>query len=191
MASSTTASTVTEPAWLAARRERAAALTESLPLPSFRGKPGWEFTSLKNVDLDDVRRARAAPTSTHPGWASSTPPDGALLLEQVDHVFADPLEPAPDGAIVMSLAAAVAQYPELVEQHFGSIVSSDDPFVARNEAGWQGGAFVYVPRGVTPAGAGRRHRRAVAGADRAALAHARRPRGGRPGRGLGAVRLHD
>jgi Fe-S cluster assembly protein SufD len=23
-----------------------------------------------------------------------------------------------------------------------------DPFVARNEAGWQGGAFVYVPRGV-------------------------------------------
>jgi len=51
LASSTTAS-ATEPAWLAARRERAAALTDSLPMPSFRGKPGWEFTSLKSLDLD-------------------------------------------------------------------------------------------------------------------------------------------
>jgi Fe-S cluster assembly protein SufD len=42
----------------------------------------------------------------------------------------------------------VQAHPELVERHFGSIVDADDPFVARNEAGWQGGAFVYVPRGV-------------------------------------------
>ena len=139
--------TVTEPAWLAARRERAAALAGSLPLPSFRGKPGWEFTSLKNVDLDSFGTPEATDVDAA-GLGIIEPPDGALLLEQVDHVFADPLEPAPDGAIVMSLAAAVAQYPELVERHFGSIVSSDDPFVARNEAGWQGGAFVFVPRGV-------------------------------------------
>ena len=147
MASSTTASAVTEPAWLAARRERAAALAESLPLPTFRGNPGWEFTSLKNVDLDSFGAPEASDVDAG-GLGLIEPPDGALLLEQVDHVFADPLEPAPDGAIVMSLAAAVAQHPELVEQHFGSIVSRDDPFVARNEAGWQGGAFVYVPRGV-------------------------------------------
>ena len=49
----------------------------------------------------------------------------------------------------MSLSAAVQAHPELVERHFGSIVGADDPFVARNEAEWQGGAFVYVPRGVT------------------------------------------
>ncbi len=139
--------TVTEPAWLAARRERAAALTESLPLPSFRGNPGWEFTSLKNVDLDSFGRPDVTDVDAT-GLGLIDPPDGALILEQVDHVFADPLEPAPDGAIVMSLAAAVAQYPELVERHFGSIVSGEDPFVARNDAGWQGGAFVYVPRGV-------------------------------------------
>jgi len=52
LASSTSPSTATEPAWLTARRERAVSLTGSLPLPSFRGNPGWEFTSLKNVDLD-------------------------------------------------------------------------------------------------------------------------------------------
>jgi Fe-S cluster assembly protein SufD len=48
----------------------------------------------------------------------------------------------------MSLSAAVTEHPELVERHFGTIVDAEDPFVARNEAGWQGGAFVYVPRGV-------------------------------------------
>ncbi|HEV2776990.1 MAG TPA: Fe-S cluster assembly protein SufD [Solirubrobacteraceae bacterium] len=147
MASSTTASAATEPAWLAARRARAAELTASLPLPSYRGTPGWEFTSLKNVDLDSFGRPEATDVDAG-GLGLIEPPDGALLLEQVDHVFADPLEPAPDGAIVMSLTAAVTQYPELVERHFGSIVSGEDPFVARNDAAWQGGAFVFVPRGV-------------------------------------------
>ncbi len=142
-------STATEPAWLAARRERAAALTESLPLPSFRGNPGWEFTSLKSLDLDAYGAPEPADVDVDAsGLGVFDAPAGAVLLEQVDHVFADPLEPAPSGALVMSLSAAVQRHPELVEQHFGSIVSGDDPFVARNDAGWQGGAFVYVPRGV-------------------------------------------
>ena len=140
-------STATEPAWLTARRERAVSLTGSLPLPSFRGNPGWEFTSLKNVDLDAYGQPDAVDLDAG-GLGVFDTPAGAVVLEQADHTFADPLEPAPNGAIVMSLAAAVAQHPDLVEQHFGSIVAPDNPFVARNEAGWQGGAFVYVPRGV-------------------------------------------
>ena len=149
MASSTTAS-ATEPAWLAARRERAAALTDSLPMPSFRGKPGWEFTSLKSLDLDAFGAPEMLDVDIDAAELGVVEaPPGATLLEQVDHVFADPLESAGDGSIVMSLSAAVAQHPELVEKHFGTIVSGDDPFVARNEAGWQGGAFVYVRRGVS------------------------------------------
>ncbi|HVF79104.1 MAG TPA: Fe-S cluster assembly protein SufD [Solirubrobacteraceae bacterium] len=140
-------STATEPAWLTARRERAVSLTGSLPLPSFRGNPGWEFTSLKNVDLDAYGRPETVDVDPA-GYGVFQTPAGAVVLEQVDHVFADPLEPAPNGALVMSLSAAVQQHPELVEQHFGSIVAPDNPFVARNEAAWQGGAFVYVPRGV-------------------------------------------
>ncbi len=141
-------STATEPAWLTARRERAVSLTGSLPLPSFRGNPGWEFTSLKNVDLDAYGAPEDVDTELDPAAGVFETPAGAMLLEQVDHSFADPLEPASDGAIVMSLSAAVAQHPELVERHFGTVVSAESPFVARNEAGWQGGAFVYVPRGV-------------------------------------------
>jgi Fe-S cluster assembly protein SufD len=140
-------STATEPAWLTARRERAVSLSGSLPLPSFRGNPGWEFTSLKNLDLDGYGSPDPVDLDAS-GLGVFEAPAGAMLLEQVDHTFADPLEPAAGGALVMSLSAAVQQYPELVEQHFGSIVGTDNPFAARNEAGWQGGAFVYVPRGV-------------------------------------------
>jgi Fe-S cluster assembly protein SufD len=142
-------STATEPAWLTARRERAVSVTASSPLPSFRGNPGWEFTSLKNVDLDAYGKPVDVDVDAS-GLGVFETPAGAVLLEQVDHVFADPLEGGTgSGAIVMSLAAAVAQHPELVEQHFGSTVRGDEnQFVARNEAAWQGGAFVYVPRGV-------------------------------------------
>ena len=146
MASSSTATR--EPAWLAARRERAVAFRDSLPLPSYRGKPGWEFTSLKTLDLDAFGRPDAVDVDAS-GLGVVEAPPGAILLEQVDNVFADPLEPAGDGVLVMSLSAAVQTHPDLVERHFGSIVGADDPFVARNEADWQGGAFVYVPRGVT------------------------------------------
>ncbi|HWC26963.1 MAG TPA: Fe-S cluster assembly protein SufD, partial [Solirubrobacteraceae bacterium] len=122
-------------------------MTGSLALPMFRGNPGWEFTSLKGLDLDAYGRPEAVDADAS-GLGVFDAPPGALLLEQVDHVFADPLEPAPGGALVMSLSGAVAQHPELVERHFGSLVSAESPFVARNDAGWQGGAFVYVPRGV-------------------------------------------
>ena len=47
----------------------------------------------------------------------------------------------------MPLADAADRYPELVQEHLGSIVPADDIFVARNEASWAGGAFVYVPAG--------------------------------------------
>src|SRR5438105_4086016 len=36
----------------------------------------------------------------------------------------------------------------LIELYLGSVVTDRDIFTARNEAGFQGGAFVYVPRGV-------------------------------------------
>jgi Fe-S cluster assembly protein SufD len=146
LASSPTATT--EPAWLTARRERTVAVKGELPLPSYRGNPGWEFTSLKSLDLDAFGKPETVDVDAS-GLGVVEAPAGATLIEQVDNAFADPLEPAPDGVLVMSLSAAVQAHPELVERHFGSIVGADDPFVARNEADWQGGAFVYVPRGVT------------------------------------------
>jgi Fe-S cluster assembly protein SufD len=141
-------STATEPAWLTARRERAVSLRESLPLPSYRGNPGWEFTSLKTLDLDAYGTPEAADADAS-GLGVFATPAGATLLEQVDHVHGEAPEATADGLLVLPLSTAVQTHSELVERHFGSIVSGEtDPFVARNEAAWQGGAFVYVPRGV-------------------------------------------
>jgi Fe-S cluster assembly protein SufD len=146
LASPSTAA-VTEPAWLTARRERAVSVRESLPLPAFRGNPGWEFTSLKSLDLDAYGPPQAVDIDAA-GLGVLDMPAGALALQQVDHAYGEPPAAPADGTLVLPLSTAIQSHPELVERHFGSVVDADDPFVARNEAGWQGGAFVYVPRGV-------------------------------------------
>lgn len=143
--------TLIEPAWLTARRERAVGLQDSLPLPSYRGNPGWEFTSLKKLDLDAFEKPERI--GAHLDVASLSvvdAPAGATRLEQVDGAFEGSAssDGLADGVLVLPLTLAVQQHPELVARHFGTIVDVEDPFVARNEAGWEGGAFVYVPRGV-------------------------------------------
>ena len=136
-----------EPEFLAARRERAARLSETLTLPNFKGTAGWEFTDISALDLGAY-----APSPGACNGAVAEPlfvPDGAAELRQVDAGVAT-LSHAdlPAGVIVSSLELAAREHPELVERHLGSVVSGEDVFVARNDAGFRGGAFVYVPSGV-------------------------------------------
>ncbi len=108
----------TEPAWLEERRRRGAELTETLPLPDHKTK-GWDFTDLSKLDLDAYTAA-----------------DAAVELS------------GGEGATVVSLAEAVDSHAELLRDALGSLVSIEDPFVARNEADWRDGVLVHVPRGV-------------------------------------------
>jgi Fe-S cluster assembly protein SufD len=143
-------STVSEPQWLAARRERAASLSAELPLPSFKGVPGWEFTDLSKLDIDayapaDSGEADAADRAER----LFEPFEGGRLLDQVDGaaaVLAD-VPDSPDEPVVLPLSVAAERFPDLVEKHLGTVVGAEDPFVARNERSWTGGLFVYVPRG--------------------------------------------
>ncbi len=51
----------------------------------------------------------------------------------------------------MSLSEGAARFPDLVGERLGTIVpAGTDPFVAINDAGWSGGALVYVPRNSRP-----------------------------------------
>ena len=119
--------TSAEPAWLAARRERAAAASAELALPDAT-VPGWEFTDLSGLDLDAFP---PAPAETEGG----------------ESVFED--LPAPDGVTAMPLAQAISDRPELIEKHLGSVVASEgDPFAARNDAEWSSGLLVHVGPGV-------------------------------------------
>jgi Fe-S cluster assembly protein SufD len=112
------AEVATEPAWLSERRRQGASLAQSLPLPDHRSK-GWEFTDLAGLEIDAYEQADAEAEVS-----------GA------------------EGATVVSLAEAVSSHAELLQERLGSLVPVEDPFVARNEAGWRDGVLVHVPRGV-------------------------------------------
>jgi Fe-S cluster assembly protein SufD len=113
----------TEPAWLNERRRKGAALASELPLPTQKAK-GWEFTDLSELDLDSYEPAEGTIQGVQHGVDSADGPP-----------------------VVMPLAEAAEQLDDIVSERFGSVVSVDDPFVARNEANWRNGALVYVPRG--------------------------------------------
>jgi Fe-S cluster assembly protein SufD len=103
--------------------------SSTIELPQFKGRPGWEFTDLSGLDLAAYERV--------------APDDGATAKP----LFAlDDAPQLPDGVLVTTIEQAPS---ELIERHLGSLVSADaDVFVALNDAGLRGTAFVYVPRGV-------------------------------------------
>jgi Fe-S cluster assembly protein SufD len=117
---------------------------ETMPLPAFKGQPGWEFTELKDFDL------AAHPTATAGVFADAEPvfeaPEGATVLRQVDHGW-ERTERTGGGALVMPLSQAIEEHGDLVDRHLGKLVGADEnAFVARNASEWEGGAFVHVPR---------------------------------------------
>jgi len=112
------AEVATAPAWLEERRRKGASLAHELPLPDQKAK-GWEFTDLSSLDLTAYEEASAEAVVS-----------GA------------------EGATVLSLTEALEGQAELLHERLGSLVPMEDFFVARNEAGWQDGVLVYVPKGV-------------------------------------------
>ncbi|MDP1564557.1 MAG: Fe-S cluster assembly protein SufB [Pirellulaceae bacterium] len=56
---------------------------------------------------------------------------------------------AEKGVIFTDTDSAVREYPELLREHFGKIIPTEDnKFAALNSAVWSGGSFIYVPKGV-------------------------------------------
>jgi Fe-S cluster assembly protein SufD len=109
-----------EPSWLSEARDRAKELAIDLELPTQKAK-GWEFTDLSDLELDGYNEAVAT-------------------IEGLDEAVAE-------GAVVMPLAEAAVEHPDLVRDLLGSIVPAADVFTARNQARWRDGVFVHVPDG--------------------------------------------
>jgi len=102
-------------------------LASAVELPTFKGRPGWEFTDLSGLDLD------AYPPAIDDGHE----------IDGVEPLLAFEGDAGTGEAIVGPLDEA----PDAVKRHLGTVVSSEDPFVAANEADQTHGTFVYVPRG--------------------------------------------
>src|SRR5947199_858235 len=67
--------------------------------------------------------------------------------EAVYHKVREDLEKL--GVIFTDMDTALRLYPDLVKEHFGSIIPyTDNKFAALNSSVWSGGSFVYVPEGV-------------------------------------------
>jgi Fe-S cluster assembly protein SufD len=146
----------TEPDWLTERRRRGAERAAELELPTEKAK-GWEFTDLSGLDLESFAEPNggAGAEAAERAVDLIAAPQDAARVRQVDATALDAQAADPAGVvepptepIVLPLSVAVERHPELLSAQLGSLVQPDDPFVARNEAGWRGGAFVYVPRGV-------------------------------------------
>ncbi|MGH2855913.1 MAG: Fe-S cluster assembly protein SufD, partial [Solirubrobacteraceae bacterium] len=102
----------------------------AVALPTFKGRPGWEFTDISGLDLAAYERALAG--------GDADPSRRLFSLEQPQ---------LPDGVLVMALDSAPA---EVLTGRLGSLLdASEDVFVALNEAGPRSGTLVLVPRGVT------------------------------------------
>ncbi|HKX74155.1 MAG TPA: Fe-S cluster assembly protein SufB [Acidimicrobiia bacterium] len=53
------------------------------------------------------------------------------------------------GVLFCDMDTAVREYPDLVQEYFGTVIpSNDNKFAALNSAVWSGGSFIYVPPGV-------------------------------------------
>jgi Fe-S cluster assembly protein SufD len=113
--------TVSEPAWLTSRRAAALERYQGLPVPTNRDE-AWRYTNLRGFDPDLAEQQPAG-----------------LLLSDIE---------LPDGVVFGNLARMVAERPELVERHLGSVVSGEEKFAAGNAANWTDGVFLLVPAGV-------------------------------------------
>jgi Fe-S cluster assembly protein SufD len=127
----------------------------ALELPTFKGRPGWEFTDLSLLDLSAFVPAPTGDLEPAPHDLFDL--DGATRLDQVDGAVSegaavDTQTTSSSGTreapVVLPLSVARERHPELVEPHLGRVVAADDVFTRWNEDTWDGGAFVWVPRGV-------------------------------------------
>ncbi|MEW5011297.1 MAG: Fe-S cluster assembly protein SufB [Cycloclasticus sp.] len=134
--------------------------------------PEWAFVEFPKIDFQEISYY-SAPKSMEDGPKSLDEVDPALIdtynklgipLEEqmrlagvaVDAVFdsvsvattfKDKLYEA--GVIFCSFSEAVKEYPELIKQYLGTVVSQYDNFYAAlNAAVFSDGSFVYIPKGV-------------------------------------------
>jgi Fe-S cluster assembly protein SufB len=67
--------------------------------------------------------------------------------EAVYHKVREDLEKI--GVIFTDMDTALRLYPDIIKEHFGTVIPpSDNKFASLNSAVWSGGSFVYVPEGV-------------------------------------------
>jgi Fe-S cluster assembly protein SufD len=136
------------PAWLDDLRAGGAAAWRAAGLPTTRHED-WRFTNL--ASLAATTFALAAPGAGPEELLAALPPAPGPRLVFANGRYRPDLSAVsglPAGAVVASLAEALAQSPELVRPGLGRLARVDGlAFAALNAALFEDGAFVYLPPG--------------------------------------------
>ncbi len=150
-----------EPEWMTDFRLKAYEIFLSKPTPSWGG-------DLSEIDYDDIYYYVRATDQQGRNWDEvpaeikdtfdklGIPEAEQKYLqgvsaqydsESVYHNLRKDLENK--GVIFLDMDSALRDYPEIVQEYFGTIIpSADNKFAALNSAVWSGGSFIYVPKGV-------------------------------------------
>ena len=153
-----------EPEWVRAARLKAWETYEATPMPK-RSDEEWRRTDLRRLKLDrfapfaDIDNevtdlATLTASERTDAMQFGQPDQRAGILASRDggkpYVEVDPTL-AEQGVIFTDLNTAVREHPELVRKHFmtEAVPAEFGKFEALHAAMWQGGAFLYVPKGVS------------------------------------------
>ena len=150
-----------EPAWMRDKRRAAWQLSRELPMPADTDE-AWRRTDLRGLDLgqyaaapsqaETVSAREQLPAYLAPHVAMPETTVGGLMVHQDGSALWQTLETdlAAQGVIFCDLDTAVQQHAALVQEHFmtEAVPVDTDAFTALHGALWQGGVFLYVPKGV-------------------------------------------
>lgn len=150
-----------EPSWMTDIRVKAYHEFMSRPTPQWGG-------NLNDIDYDNIFYYVRATDKTERDWDDvpseikdtfdklGIPQAEAKYLqgvsaqydsESVYHNIRQDLEAK--GVLFLDMDSALREYPEIIREHFGTIIPyTDNKFAALNTATWSGGSFIYVPKGV-------------------------------------------
>ena len=158
------------PDWIKEKRNTAWEAYENLPMPTQRDEM-WKYTdlsTLNNLNVKTLEKSKFSAVEkfeSFPDEAIKLLSDEAIHLEEnggmckpgllIQHdsqvTFTDVDEELIEkGVIFCSMADAVRNHPELVQKHFMEKVVpvGESKFSSLNAALWNGGIFLYVPKGI-------------------------------------------
>ena len=130
-----------EPQWMLDIRLTALAFFKKHPMPNWGG-------DMSEIDFDGICYY-SKPTRGQVNTSSDVPAasDDSDESEVVFRRNRKDLER--QGVLFTDLDTALVEYPELVQQYFGTIIPpNDNKYSSLNTSVWSGGSFIYVPPGV-------------------------------------------
>ena len=153
-----------EPEWMLEQRLEALETFWTLKDPSWAGSPEL----LREIDFDNIHYYVRATDRDASKWEDvpqyikdtfdklGIPEAERQFLagagaqydsEVVYHNIREDL--AKQGVVFLGMDQGLAEYGDLVREHFGTVVpAGDNRYAALNSAVWSGGSFIYVPPGV-------------------------------------------